>query len=131
MSDWFLNKIVRCSKCEKELWFSPEGYMLCGCADFSLNRVSAKDIERAFIETITDKLLNDDIFIGRITDATNAALGAAGNLSRKQVSQSLLDQYNKIFGSANHMNKRKLALTLVKSIKIHPDLVLEIEYNEI
>ncbi len=131
MSDWFLNNIVVCSKCGGELWFSPEGYMLCSCADFSLNTISAKDIEKAFIEAITDKLLNDDIFIGRITDVTNAALGEKGNLNQKQVSQSLLNQYNKIFNSPNYINKRKLALTLVKNIKIHRDLTLEIEYNEI
>lgn len=131
MSDWFLNGVVRCSKCEKALWFSPEGYMLCGCPGLAFASVSAKDVERAFIDAITDKLLNDDVFIGRVTDATNAALGTAGSLSQKQVAQSLLDQYVKIFGSANFRNKRKLALTLVKSVRIHPGLELEIEYNEI
>ncbi len=131
MSDWFLNSIATCAKCGNGLWFSPEGYMLCSCADFSLNKISAKDIEKTFIDAITDKLLNDDVFISRITDMTNAALGEKGNLNQKQVSQSLLNQYNKIFGSPNYKNKRKLALTLVKSVKIHGDLTLEIEYNEI
>ncbi len=131
MSDWFLNNMIICAKCSNLLWFSPEGHMLCKCPDFSLNKVSAKDIEKTFINDLTEKLFNDDIFIGRITQAANAALGQTGSLNQKQVAQSLLNQYEKIFNSANYLNKRKLTLTLVKSIKIHPDLTLEIEYNDI
>jgi len=131
MTDWFLNGMVSCSACGAELWFSPEGYMLCSCPGMAANGVSARDVEKAFIEAIVDKLLNDDVFIGRVTDMTNRALGAAGNLSQKQVAESLLSQYKKIFNSANYLNKRKLAQTIAKSVKILPDLVLEIEYNEI
>ncbi|HOT77837.1 MAG TPA: hypothetical protein PK467_18770 [Candidatus Wallbacteria bacterium] len=131
MTDWFLNGMVSCSACGAELWFSPEGYMLCSCPGAATRVISARDVEKAFIEAIVDKLLNDDVFISRVTRMTNMALGASGNLTQKQVSESLLSQYNKIFNSANYLNKRKLALTLVKSVKILPDLVLEIEYNEI
>lgn len=133
MSERFLSGLVLCESCRDKLWFSPEGYVSCGCPAAAPHKISADDIETAVINDIFEKL-NDGERLAAITESTNAALAKANSparLTQAQVLNSLKVQYEKIFASSNNANKKKLVITLIKSISLFPDWTLEIRYNEI
>ncbi|HNY11503.1 MAG TPA: hypothetical protein PKK26_07945 [Candidatus Wallbacteria bacterium] len=133
MSERFLNGLIICETCREKLWFSPEGYVSCGCSNPASHKISADDIEAAVINDILEKL-NDDDRLTRVADGANAALEKSNSrtrLTKDQVRNSLKAQYEKIYSSSNNVNKRKLTITLIRSISLLPDWTLEIKYNEI
>ena len=133
MPESFLNGLIVCETCHEKLWFSPEGYVSCGCPDPASHKISVDDIETAVINDIFEKL-NDEERLAAVTDGTNAALAKSNSparLTKEQVLNSLKAQYEKIFSSSNSVNKRKLTLTLIRSISLLRDWTLEIKYNEI
>jgi len=133
MSERFLSGLITCEECHEKLWFSPEGYVSCGCPNPAPRKISADDIETAVINDILEKLSEDER-LTRITDGTNAALAASDSparLTKDQVLNSLKAQYEKIFSSSNNANKKKLVTTLISSISLLPDWTIEIRYNRI
>jgi len=133
MSERFLSGLIICESCREKLWFSPEGYVSCGCPAAAPHKISADDIETAVINDIFEKL-NDDERLASITESTNAALAKANSparLTKEQVLNSLKVQYEKIFSSSNNANKKKLVTTLISSISLLPDWNIEIRYNRI
>jgi len=132
MAAWFLSEFVDCETCGTKLWFSPEGYVQCGCPAAVNREIFALDLEDAVVRDIYDKLLNDGIKLDRITELTNAELAQknAPLLTPAQVKNALKNQYDKIFNGANPRNKRGLVTTVISRITLLANRELEIVYLE-
>lgn len=132
MAAWFLSEFVECVSCGSKLWFSPEGYVQCGCPAAANREIFALDLEEAVVNDLYDKLLNDGIKLGRITEMTNSQLSKKNlpALTAEQVKSSLKSQYDRIFKGNSARNKRGLVSSVISKIRLLENRELEITYLE-